>query len=1856
MNTKNKLIEKLLKIAKKHKVLTYPVLALVAIISFVGYFFSWSKGAGKRVVAIVMVLVMLVSQSYFLTSSATELVDDENAALIQKELQEEHAEDDSSDNKLVKTDTEQTSTEAVTEAATVVEETINKDPGTPVTEEAVTTEQNSGTTESQDNEHQLDITDEKIDSKLDGEDTQTSTINCIFYYLRNNNTSGREVLVSGQIQSSTKNSSGEYVYDVSAAGVNASLYTSMQYMLESDSATEGGCYTLSDEWYYDTAFTQKADLSNLVANSSNAVTLYCKRILTKYKVAILDHEDEKDVKDLQYSVGGDGVTPVINDGTTSYYLVPIGNSMTVTIDTPRRGYDFKGAKMNGSELSGNGNSVTVSFPEGSTNPSGTKYITLLWQAKTIAFQYNTGNPDDSLKNAVFTYDDTSARILNGEDLAVKKSGYEFQHWIVRGGSATANSGSAIVNIQDALLSGNAVLDPVYLYKNFELNLNKTIEYEYDKSYGPQNIKAQYKNSSDDEGSHFQYVVDAGVISDLKNNYNIDVSVDANSGITVSTSGASDITRSGNLDIPIQVTDTGVTDDGSVADDVKTQTLHVSIMVKPRTIELSSKYNFTKVYDGNDSVDAVNIPSELDTELTGITVKYDSARYNSKDVATATGIILENVQIQGIAQGKEDCYTVNGLNGNVTIDAKIQPRTVNFKVVLREDKKQLRTGEADPDPEKGEVWLEEDEDRNNSNEGFLPPDTIDDFLDSVTYSTNRSDVMQTGSYRIEAEADTESNYKIGHLEKAYFEVVQDEPSDSNYQIVGTKGNDNWYINHAPYIVPVGGVYNTVRISKTESGENYTAGSNVSISEEDYPRGTLIYIQLYDSVSGAVTSWKKLDVSVDETVPKFIGYSISMGDSLIYEENMTESGVILGEDAQVIEGGLYFPSKGRMLTFGSYFNNTLTVTVKYQDETSEPSQLYYSLFGRDANYSTAIFGTADEDGCATARFEIPAGLGTVNFYAADKAGNIQSNSEKLTRAGIDEWSVEADGPEWIFEVKSGDDSTGEPLKNVVNGSNDYYSKCNAYLSVKDQQSGIYSVAWNINGISYEERVNDTAHKVEEAEFTKAITADYPSTNGHYTVFATITDNAGNTSTTKTYDFYVDDEPPVVEYDEQYDKPVPEIEFTFNAYDDLSGINYIKVVDEEGNIIEHHQGKEEDGNIVCFFKTSKKGKYTIIAADKAGNIREETITLSNVSNAVPDCPNISITPENPTGNKGWYTVTPSVSVQNIKNIPEPDGTPVATRYRFWKDGQTDLTPTDISGTKDEEIVEVPDGIYNLDAWSESATGIQCENPDSHAIQVKVDTNAPRIAPLTFQTSGSKLLVSFEVTDDGSGVDGDTIKVYHGGKEILAKLEETNNGYTGSFEISETGDYTIEASDIAGNAADISSFTPMSMKVKAVTNISSKSATLGATVKKGTFDITTAVLSYRKITDETYTEAETLNVTDDKGNVSLSAVLDNLSEASAYAYKVTAVSAAGEVLEYEGYFKTLSSSETGISITGTARYANDTEGTITVGLFEGNVCSRALEVNAGDEFTFNNVPDGNYSIVATDGIYSKTMRVLIEGGLVLYPENYIDLVLSGKNTTVVITTDDTPDVTADNMDSIFNYDVINYTDDDKALIESGGTVEFKLYATLMSVSSVSANEISAMYAVTDKNKIVGAYLDLSLYKIVTDDKGNVKRSRVTELANGANISITIPLGELSGKNGLEVIRVHDTGDSYLGASLQDQDNNPGTYTITTNQFSTYAILYNRETEREPATEDKTGTTTSTENTGSNITINDKNTTEKPKDITTKDQTSNNAKNTTDGSTVGTLKSSGTAKTGDEAPIAVMGVMMLLTAAGFIVLRRKIK
>lgn len=1810
MNAKNKVIEKLLIVAKKHKVLTYPALALVAVISFFSYFFSWSHGAGKRIIAVIMVMVMLVSQSYFLTTSATTSEDTAKEIEEQLTLQKEHTDEISSEaeNLVI---TEETSTETATQESDLTSEqgtTVSNEEITPDTEQTTETESKAPTTES------VADTDNKAkaDGLLEAGSTGTKNIDyTLICYTRVNNALiyGEERLVPGNASVPYREKDGAFVYNLSGINVQSVL----------SSWAEDGCYEVLPKWYYQGGGGTEADLNNVTA-SGDSITLFCYRDMKNYNVGISGGS-------------GNNASYTVSDGERSEnnvtgFFLPVGKTMTITNIT-RTGYDFAGvtAKNSSQTIVTNdiaNKSATISI----TGNKPVRQIAFNWTKQKYNIQYSKdkdGNSGFVTQQVTYDGEDT---FYTGQDVGVvPEKGYNFIGWkIGRGADAVSVKPGELVTLQqDKLYNQTITIYPEYDYDEIKLDTS-AIVYTYKQPEAPKRIRVSYANSEPDMlGGNFTYQIKSG--ADALRNIGISADV-VERGISITTSGPTAVTADP-IPLVFTVTDQNVPN--------RTKDFTVNISVKKRVIEIqppTDEKSVEKTYDG--TVQAPLKVTTLNTDVPGVTITFRHAEYETADVGEEKRILLSDPQVDwGAESANRGNYEFATVGSQYYLIGKITPRPVYVKTraEFTNGRDYVRTGEKNP-----VLIVEEDKENQRDGTGFINGATIEN--QGITASTKRQDgSTEKGTYKIEAVFPEGSNYQaayIGEEAMGKFEVIEEEPKrGGNYRITGTKGNGDWYIETPAKASPIDGSgYNEIRISR-DGSTVYRSGSTVDLREEDFAKESKLYIQLYDSTTGAVTGWKKINVKVDETAPEYIGYTLSQGENILYND-------------APIENGLYFPTKG-MLTFGSYFNRTVKVTVTYRDTTSGPSSLSYGLYGEPAGTRTAFFTPKDEDGYATATFEIyqmdTEKAGKINFYAEDIAGN-KGEGYDLKRGKASDWSVELSGP----VIESFYVTTGESQQEYTGGK-EYYSNCTAVVKVNDKVSGIHSIAWDVNGTRYpEERVENTETKQTTWSFQTPVNqTTFPSTNGDYSIYAVITDNAGNEVTTNTISLKVDDEPPVINvtsYDASWQTKAL---VKFNASDKLSGVEYIKVLGPDGNQIVHQE--EAKNNIYyCSFEITQKGSYSIIVADKAGNTTTKEIVSDKVSSEIPECPDVAIHPEKE-ADEEWYRETPSVIIENITRTPTDD-TPVTTNYQLTKQDGTTTDVTEIPQSEPSALIEIPDGIYNLKVWSQSMTGVRCAN--SHEYRMKVDTILPKIT-YTTRGSGSSILVNFTVTDDGSGVDGSTLKVLCGTKEFPAKIEKRGSGYTGSFVISERGNYSIQASDIAGNAAEEASFSPMSMSVNAIKNISVNSVALGANVIKGTFDIRGTSISYKKVTASRYLEAESITNRDGDGNVAISAVLTGLSEGTVYAYKVRAVSAVNEVLEYEGYFKTLSTAETGIPVTGMARYADGRAGNVTVGLFKGNVCIRALEINAGDEFTFQNVPDGNYSVVATDGNYSSTKRVLIKDSVIVYPENYIDLILSGKNTSIVITTPDTPDITADNMDSIFDYDVINYTDDDMKLIQNGGIVEFKLYATLMSVANVSANEISAMYNVTDRSKIVGAYLDLSLYKIVTDSKGEVTRSRVTELANGANVSVTIPLGELSGKSGLEVIRIHDTGDgNYLGASLRDQDNNPATYTVTTNQFSTYAVLYNREsaptTEEKKPNDGKDNPTTEQKkpNGGKNNP-----TTEEKKPNDGKD---NSASGGTNGSSIGSLRSSGTAKTGDETPIAVMGTMMLLSAAGFFVLKRKTK
>lgn len=1927
MDTKNRLIQKILKVAKRHKFLTYPILALVAIISVISNLFSWGTGAGKRVVAVVMVMVMLVSQSYFLTSSATEAVDDEETALVQAELAEEANGDntDASAKSEAQSDESKETSDKMTETSTEVDSASdNNDNGNEFdeieeenmnvgTSEEVATEDNYIVSEGQQVAGNTDVTDgdvsgieeEELDSKLDGTPTIGTEITILYHYWRDNITNESTTLSEFGVTDPAKNKlvyNGDTTYDISvqAANVITDVNASSDY-------TDDGCYQF-DEWYADPGLNTKAVTTSMpfVIDGDNLyIHLYASKKVAKYKVTINTNSKIGSTDD-------DTFTGTINSANfVNGAVVDVAYGETLTIDDlSRKGFKAAEPKIEG----GDGGTVSVSAdhkfvtitPKGDSG-SCLRTVTLNWTGIEYYINYCKDEDGDIAYSQKIKYNDET-HFLDPNDSAFSydysKEGWICDGWYIAGvndgeDDAPITTANLISEYQDKLYPTGDLEEPRhstvniyphYTYANITMEktrldyVYKEMKVDYSKTFS-----AQYLNKTSAGSDNFTYTLkSAGSLASK----GVDVKAGAQGIIfTIKSGGPTGITDDEGIPVTLTVTDKTLPAGKQDIDQT------ITVYISPKTIELYPVYEdgteavTEKTYDGTTDT-RLNNAKALKTSDDDVTISFGSAAYDDLNCA-ASKINLSDITFNFAKDGdNKQNYKLSPdyLNGSITkrpVYIKTSAKLSDWDSTLG----YVRAGEANPDTK-----FELDSRFNKGDIGKLKNEPDSALGVSLKLSPERNDDNLTtdGTYTVKYDVDNDSNYDVLYAPDALgtFEVKHQPISSPEllYHFSDNKSIDEWHIGGADGKVTIeannDSGYSGVRIYRNGS----TTPEGNAIKQED--TGKKIGVQLFDEATGAVSAIEEISVKYQYTSPIFKGYRIIDTDDSEYYS--TYGGYTTG---------LYFPNKGSVLDFGTYRKSVIKIAIQYTDNVSEMKELKYKLFNSSEFATTPFIDgeaviTVNEDAVKAVNKNSDLTASIIECMGVNNAG-IESGSTILSPKAEEgsteyyEWSIEAglpqNNPLIVYSDMNKDtrrivaDQSGVPENQM-----EYYNHCQASLYVSDAVSGIESISWYITDEQYDKNTpykKEDVHsntKQESGTFTCDIAGQKVCR-----VRAVIRDNAGNEKTTNTVAFRLDDvDPNKIEtpgYDD--DKWTSNTTISFTSSDDLSGVDYIKVSDSKGKTIDCDIQKpnEETGVYLASFEATVKDTYSIIVADKAGNIRTKELDVKKISTVVPPCPEITVSPEEPNGDDGWYNakgVAPTATISFTKE--SSDGTPVEAKYRRWKEGETGYNETPI--TDDYDITITEDGIFNVQAWVNSVSGVECANYNSHVKVIKVDNTKPDIDISTEKGSGASVIVNFVVTDNVSGVNPESIAVEHGGKLIDITKEETSEGVKGTFEISETGNYTIKATDNAGNESDEAAFTPMSLKVKAVTNITDTGATVAANVIKGTFDIKSAAISYRKYGDTTYTEAETIeNIDHSTGNDAVSSALSELEPGTAYVYKVTATSDVNEILEYEGYFRTLSTDQSGIPVVGTARYSPDKDGDITVGIFDGNVCLMAEEIEAGNEFSFVNVPDGNYNIVATDGTYSKTTRLLIDDGMIVYPTQYIDLVLSGMNTSVVITTDTTPGVTVDDMDTIFDDNVAFTTErdpstpdkmSDKELIESGsGTVEFKLYATLMTVSAVSADEISAMYAVTDNNKVVGAYLDLSLYKIVTGADGDVDRSRVTNLQNPAHISVTIPLGDLAGKPDLEVVRIHNDGENFIGASLADQDSNPSTYTITTDQFSTYAVLYSigagtTATSEEPTTANAdastqdvdvkvvtpTGQTGSTEPTPASSTEpttydDDDEDVKEIKDATKKPKASGTT-------TVGSLTSSGSAKTGDETPIMILFGFMMISICGVVVLRKKSK
>ena len=264
----------------------------------------------------------------------------------------------------------------------------------------------------------------------------------------------------------------------------------------------------------------------------------------------------------------------------------------------------------------------------------------------------------------------------------------------------------------------------------------------------------------------------------------------------------------------------------------------------------------------------------------------------------------------------------------------------------------------------------------------------------------------------------------------------------------------------------------------------------------------------------------------------------------------------------------------------------------------------------------------------------------------------------------------------------------------------------------------------------------------------------------------------------------------YTVRIDKTMPTVEaidaknntLTFQVADALSGVKSVAV---SGNNITTKLATSSDGKYR--FVADKKGSYTILVTDNAGNVNNQyKVDLNGSTQTDTEPPVIGMAKEDSINGSAWYkedklvrlTVTDNVGVQSVQVKVQ--------------DTEKGLSVEHISGTDIYQFVANKEGAVGYEITARDAAGNKAEMP----LAVRVDKSAPTLGAITTQGT----TVTFQANDTVSGI-GNIFVVpadnTTAGVQINGETVEQNGNGTYSFIAKENVNYTITAVDKAGNGS---------------------------------------------------------------------------------------------------------------------------------------------------------------------------------------------------------------------------------------------------------------------------------------------------------------------------------------------------------------------------------------------------------------------------------------------------------------------------
>lgn len=1464
-----------------------------------------------------------------------------------------------------------------------------------------------------------------------------------------------------------------------------------------------------------------------------------------------------------------------------------------------------------------------------TTLGGDTIATPIWRGNPYYVEFLPGceNATGEMEKQRLYYDDEAA--LNR--CQFKRVGYSFAGWQVDSNGDGVGEGEIfadgrsvlnLTNVKDATVTMIAT----WVYSPATFHPSDVFEFEYTdivtNSGSGKNGTIEVDHANGSGGSFDITFIDAwGTTADgevTKENFKsitgLDVRVSVlqhGNVIELLTSSSDGIRTIGTVWISFEIQDNNNPEQPIVRQQVEVRML-------PKQLEIIGVSNAAKVYDGGTwiEVGGIRFTGAKPGDDLVVHSEEQSGYFADPNVGTGKDITV-NLSIYGddakYYRIKDDASEVT-IPGIGTITKR--PIGVTTAPVYPEGRDYFLTGE---EPEYTSVIHVED-----LPEGLAVKDE-QLILNAIAgnYTCDYKPDYPAGAFAIQIDTNRVNlqNYSLV-VTPGTLSVKQETPIERlDYTIEGQHMTDQsgklWYYGENPRVVPTGVKgYDTVYLTNDVSAKAVTYDrtrfkNEAYITEAMCSQNATLYVQLANSRTHAVTSMEPIEVYVDTTAP-FI-------DTANIEISSVNSGT--------------FGKIGNFLSFGNFFKESIMITIPVSDELSGANSLTYYLDG-------SIW----EDGIVIpirngkASFQVPLTYkGTIALTARDNAGNSSVLADLIGVENSNYWVVENQAPAiraYAVDLEGNTAYSGEDL---------YYRAVKMTASVTDQDAGVAYVIWNITRdgqtITEENKqmVSDTGRLLTSYDFERMFEE-----SGTYTVSATAYDNAENVSLpTEVFRFSIDGTAPVIQvspadYDGSW---ATEKKITFTVTDTESGMDMLSLLDDNNRPYPYAAVQGKDNTYT--FTVTRKGTYTIKATDRAGNVAEVPLEFTKVSSEVPDTPNIITSPAEPENTEtGWFTSNPKVQI--LEPEQTPDGTAITTYYRLWKEGTEEPSTSEIF----DESFQLPgEGAWNVRAWAETESGMRSEAEAVY--QIGYDGTAPVFSDVIISGKGTAFQVFVRVTDAASGL-AELKAVYNKQEDSAHDLSFAyagNGVYTAEFTAAMAGSYIIKATDGAGNTAYTEAFEPMNIVVTRITGSIEEGIVVTGWVESGTFAVESLTVKYGLEGQETSTDADSLIVTTDaKGNKAFTAKFTKLNYDSRYRFLITAYTTSGEHCNYTGAFKTGVRKAEGISVAGTVydeTLRNNDTSAISVVLYSGNDIVQFQNVKNNEAFIFTNVPDGSYVVRAIHGNRSAGMGIVVHNNEVVEPTDSIQLVLrSGQSTSIEYGKPNTPQVSVSGLENIFD-DTTNFgSDQDFAIINAGGVVEFCMEINGLSPSEVPPSDMELIRRSLRNNERVASYMDFSIWKRNVGAFGIISQKQVSSISGGKTVRLVIPVSEeLAARENLNVIRVHNG----IVERLADLDNNPYTYTIESTLFSTYALVYTDNSSVNPGTSsggDGSGSGNNPGNGSGNGSSGGMT------DISTRPNSN------------GIVSASGNSpRTGDTAPVVWISVLGIVTAmAGVVIFKNKKK